>query len=174
MRRVAVVGGSCCGKTTLGRRLAARLGVPHVELDALHHEAGWRAAAADDLQRRVLEALERAQAGWVVDGNYDSKLGPLVLEQADTVVWLDPPFATALRRVLVRTAARLLLRTELWNGNRETLRTVLSRDSIVLWVLRTHRRYRRQIPARVEPHPGLRVVRLRSAREARAWLAGIK
>ena len=29
------------GKTSLARRLAAELNVPHVELDALHHGPNW-------------------------------------------------------------------------------------------------------------------------------------
>jgi adenylate kinase family enzyme len=35
MRRVAVIGGTGSGKTTVSRRLAQRLDVQHVELDAL-------------------------------------------------------------------------------------------------------------------------------------------
>ena len=53
MRRVAVIGGSCTGKTTTSRALAARLGVPHIELDALHHDPGWQEAPAEVLQTRV-------------------------------------------------------------------------------------------------------------------------
>ncbi len=173
MRRVSVVGGSCTGKTTLARELAARLGVPHVELDALNHLPGWREAPADELRARVEEALAAAPEGWVADGNYHGKIGALVLERADAVVWLDPPYATAVRRVLRRTWRRLVRRTELWNGNGESLRTALSRDSIVWWVLRTHRRYRRTLPARFAEAPGVPVVRLRSAREARRWLEDV-
>ena len=79
------MGGSCVGKTTVSRRLAATLGVPHFELDALHHDAGWQEAPAEVLQARVRAALDAAPEGWVVDGNYGSKLGSLVLERADTV-----------------------------------------------------------------------------------------
>ena len=82
MKRVAVMGGSSTGKTTVSRRLAEKLGVPHVELDSLHHDAGWNEAPAAVLQARVLAALNAARDGWVVDGNYRSKLGSLVLERA--------------------------------------------------------------------------------------------
>lgn len=170
MRRVAVVGASCSGKTTLARRLAEQLGVPHVELDALHHGPNWTEASAEELQAKVRAALAAAPEGWVVDGNYDAKLRDVVLAQADTLVWLDPPFTTAIRRVLVRTFGRSLRRAELWNGNRESLRTALfSSQSIVYWVLKTHRRYRIEIPARIARNPHLDVVRLRSPREIERW-----
>ena len=41
LRRVAVVGTSCAGKTTFAKALAAQLQAPHIELDALHHGPGW-------------------------------------------------------------------------------------------------------------------------------------
>ena len=92
MKRVAVMGGSCAGKTTVSQRLAGKLGVPHIEIDALHHDSGWNEAPAEVLQARVQAAFDAAPDGWVADGNYRSKLGNLVLERADTVVFLDPPF----------------------------------------------------------------------------------
>jgi adenylate kinase family enzyme len=165
-----VIGGSCTGKTTLARELARRLGVPHVELDALHHDAGWHEAPAAVLRSRVEAALEAAPDGWVVDGNYHGKLGSSVLERADTVVLLDLPRHVALRRVLRRTAGRVVTRRELWNGNRETLRNSFSRDSIVWWVIRQHGTYEKRWMPRLEPLPHVSVVRLRSQREVRDWL----
>jgi adenylate kinase family enzyme len=170
VRRVAVIGGSCTGKTTTSRELARRLGVPHVELDALHHDPGWQEAPAAVLRERVEAALAAAHEGWVADGNYHGKLGTFVLEQADTVVFLDLPFRTALRRVLWRTVRRSLTREELWNGNRESLRSALSRESIVWWVLKTHRSHRRKWPGRLEPLDHLDVVQLRSPREVEEFL----
>lgn len=50
-RRIAVVGVSGNGKTTLARRLAATLDVPYTELDALNHLPGWIEATAETLLR---------------------------------------------------------------------------------------------------------------------------
>jgi adenylate kinase family enzyme len=174
LRRVSVVGGSATGKTTFSRDLALRLGVPHIELDALHHGPDWEEASADVLHDRVEEALTAAPEGWVADGNYHGKLGTMVLERADTVVFLDLPLRTALRRVSWRTLRRILRREELWNGNRESLRTAFSRESIVWWVVTQHRTHRAKWPERFAALPHLRVVRLRSPREVEEFLQSIQ
>ena len=44
--RIAVVGTSGAGKTTLSARLAAQLGYPHIELDAFQHGPNWEQATA--------------------------------------------------------------------------------------------------------------------------------
>ena len=42
---------------------------------------------------------------------------------------------------------RIVTREDLWNGNRETFRgQFLSRDSLFLWALNSHARYRREYP----------------------------
>jgi adenylate kinase family enzyme len=169
-RRVVVRGGVGSGKSTFARELARRLGVAHVELDALHHGPGWREATAEELRAKVDEALDDGR-GWVVDGNYDLKLGTLVLERAQLIVWLDLPLRVTFPRLLRRTVRRVHTREELWNGNRETWRgSFLSRDSILLWLFRTHRRNRREWPSRFE---GRELVRLRTRRQAEAWLARV-
>lgn len=168
MKRVAVIGPSCSGKTTISRQLAAILGVPAVELDALHHDPGWQEAPAEVFRQRVEEALARVRDGWVVNGNYFGKLGPYVLDRADTIVWLDIPYGTAVRRVLSRTFRRSLSREELWNGNTESFRLALSRDSIILWVVRNHRRF---APKWVRRLDGRNVVRVT---DAEAWLQSIQ
>ena len=64
MQRVAIVAtASGCGKTTVGRSLAAILGAPFVELDAIHWQAGWRELDADDLRRRVAPLVARRRLG---------------------------------------------------------------------------------------------------------------
>jgi adenylate kinase family enzyme len=166
-QRVVVRGGTGSGKSTLAREAARRLGLPYVELDALHHGPGWREATAEQLCARVEQALDDGR-GWVVDGNYDSKLGTLVLDRADLIVWLDLPLPVKFGRLLRRTVRRARTGEELWNGNRETWRgSFLSRESILLWLFRTHWRNRREWPERFAGRP---LVRLRGSAEAAEWL----
>jgi hypothetical protein len=169
VRRVQVIGPSCSGKTTTARRLAAILGVPHIELDGFHYGPNWTEASAELMQERVRAALDAAPDGWVVDGNYYGKLGPLVLDRADTIVWLDVPYRTAIRRVLWRTWSRLVTREELWgSGNRERLRDTFGRESIVAFVLRHHRGFAARWTQRLE---GQNVVRVA---DVDAWLQSIQ
>ncbi len=118
VRRVSVVGNSGSGKSTLARKLAATLGVPHLELDSVFHQPGWEPLPPDEFKRVV--AARADEDGWVIDGNY-SAVRPIVWARADTVVWLDLPRRTVMRQVTWRTVRRALTRQELWNGNREPL-----------------------------------------------------
>ena len=168
--RVNVKGISGSGKTTFGRELAARLGVPYLELDAVHHIGpNWTEASTEELQEAVRDFLARAPDGWVIDGNYESELGDLVVAQADLIVWLDPPLRVALRRLWRRTIHRIRADVELWGGNRETWRgAFFGLESLFVWTLRSWVRHRRTWPRRFAEDP--RVVRLRSDAEARRWL----
>ena len=168
MRRIAIVStASGSGATTLGLELARRLDVPFHELDALHFGPDWTEATPEELRARVEPLL--AEPGWVADGGYWGKIGDLVLERADVVVWLDLPRRVWLPRLLRRTIRRIVRREVLWSGNRETLRNAfLSRDSLVLYALRNARRRRRTYPARLAPYDHLR---LRSPDEVARWLA---
>ena len=131
MRKVSVTASaSGSGKSTMGRALAERLGVPYVELDALVHGPNWTETPDDEL-RRILEPI-LAGEGWVIDGGYRGKIGDLVLRQADVVVWIDLPIHVWFPRLIRRTVRRMRGREELWNGNRESLRDAIGgRDALI-------------------------------------------
>jgi adenylate kinase family enzyme len=170
LERVVVIGTSGSGKTTFARVLAQALGLRHVELDALYWGPDWTPQPTELFRQRVVEAA--AGPRWVIDGNY-SAVRELIWPRATAVVWLNYPLRVNLVRILARTFRRALLRERLWHGNRESLRrSLLSRGSILLWVLQTHGRRRREYPEllRKPEHAHLAVVELRSPGEAEAFL----
>lgn len=83
-----------------------------------------------------------------------------------------------MRQLGSRTFRRTVLRTELWNGNREPLTGWLSRNpekSIMLWAWRNHSTYAERYAslASRRDQPDQVVVRLRSRSEVDAFLAGV-
>ena len=169
MRRVAVTASaSGNGKTTVGRALAERLGVPFVELDALVHGPNWTEISDDEL-RRILEPIV-AGDGWVIDGGYRNKIGDLVLARADTVVWLDLPVRVWLPRLVRRTVRRIRGDETLWNDNRESWRSGFwGRESLLGYALRMHFDRRRRYPRELAAYP---VIRLRTQAEVDRFVRG--
>jgi hypothetical protein len=169
MRRINVTGTSCSGKTSLARDLARRLGLPHVELDALFWGPDWTPVPREIFRARLGAALDGD--GWVADGGY-ATVRDITWARADTVVWLDFPMRTVLARWARRTVTRIRTQEEFWpgTGNRESLRNAFRRGGLLWWILRTHRGRRRRIRQQLAAHPGLRLVQLRSPAETDRWL----
>lgn len=147
-KRVIVVGSSNAGKSTLGRALAERLGVPFIELDALYWEANWTPAEREIFRERVREAIESET--WVMDGNYTSQQQDVSWPAADTIVWLDLSMATVLRRCARRTWWRWRTREVLYGGsNRENFREHLmlwdSDKSLIAYIIKTHGKRRHEL-----------------------------
>ena len=148
--------------------------MPHVELDAIYWGPNWTPRPASEA--RVLLDPALAQESWVVDGNPGRPLAEPIWDRADTVVWLDYSFARVMGQLLIRTLTRSVTREALWEGNRESLRMALfSRDSILLWCLRTYWKRRREYPQRfADPRwSQLKVERFSSPGEAEAWMRGL-
>lgn len=165
--RILVAGVSGSGESVLCRRISAATGVPYTELDGLYHGPGWTPLPdfADNVERIT------AAPSWVTEWQYRS-VRRMLLDRADVLVWLDPPFRVTLAQALRR---RLRLRRRiLWNANVEPpQRTSFpDREHIVRWAIRTWHKYRERIPAiEREPDAPL-IVRLRSRREAAGWVSG--
>ena len=167
-----MVGTSGSGKSTLARELAEILGVPHLELDAVHHQPGWAPLPTDEFCRIV--AARAAAGGWVIDGNY-GRVRDLVWARADTVVWLDLPKRTVMRQVVWRTLRRVALRRELWNGNRERWRNFLTwnpEQSVISWAWHKHAPdHAKYAAAAADPASAhLRFIRLASRRDIARFL----
>lgn len=170
-RRVAVIGTSCAGKTTFAARVARCIGARHVELDALHWGPDWTERPAEAFRRAVAEAA--ATERWVVDGNYRA-VRDLIWPRAEAIVWLDYPFPLVFRRALLRTTRRILTGERLFGDNVESFcASFLHPDGIPWWVIRTHRRHRREYgaPLAAQAQRGAWVVRCRTPQEAETFLA---
>jgi adenylate kinase family enzyme len=170
--RIVVVGTSGSGKTTLARRIAALLESPHIELDAINWQPGWRDLTRHDpaeFVRRVTEAI-RAEA-WVVDGNY-GPVRDMVWQRATHLVWLDYERPVIMARVISRTLLRAFLRTELWAGNREQWRHLLRPSHPIRWAWNTWERRRRETAERLVRREcaHLVVLRVRRPREVQQAL----
>ncbi len=135
MRRIAVVGASCSGKTTFADRLSQILQIPHIELDVLHWGPNW--TIRDDFEINVLQMIE--QECWIVDGNYKN-VREAIFSKADSILWLNYSFHKVFARALKRTVPRVFSGETIYADNRETFfTTFFSSDSILWWVIKTHK-----------------------------------
>jgi hypothetical protein len=138
-------------------------------------DAEWTRRDVDEARQIVREFIAAHPEGWVIDGNWLSRveglLDPGTPGGPGEVVWLDHPRAVVMRRVVSRTVQRAVLRQELWHGNRERPSSWFSRDperNIMLWSWTQHGPTRERI-LRLSA-AGWPVTRLRGQREVDAWL----
>ncbi|MBT3345507.1 MAG: adenylate kinase [Gemmatimonadetes bacterium] len=171
--RIAVVGPTGCGKTTLALRLARSLDLQHIDADGLFWGPDWTPVHHPILREQLVSAL--AAEAWITDGNI-GRFRDIQLPRITTLVWLDYPLRTSLPRLLQRTLRRVLTRQIVHGGNRESFsKQFLSRDSVFAFALRRHaglrQHYEELIESRDAKH--LRLIRLASPRQTRRWLCDV-
>lgn len=169
-RRILLHGVTGAGKSTLAARLGDALGIAWTDVDHLNWRPGWTEVAperfADDV-RAVVAGEE-----WILDTAY-SRVRPMVLERAQVVVALDYPRHVSLRRLLRRTARRVVRRERVCHDNVETLGRVLGPDSILRWHRSAFPRKREATRAMCAAADGPPVLVLRHPREAERLLASL-
>lgn len=172
VRRVLVYGVTGSGKTTLARTLGTVTGLPwHSADEEIGWLPSWRERPADE-QRALAQAIAD-QPAWILDTAY-GQWKDVIVPRAQLVVALDYPRHVSLRRLLKRTMARTVTRERVCNGNVESIRQVLSADSIILWHFRSFRRKRRRIAQMLDDPEGPTVVRLASPEQTRRWVADVE
>jgi adenylate kinase family enzyme len=87
-RRIVLLGCGGSGKTTLGARVAERIGAPLICLDALW-KPDWGPESLPGFRRQVAEA--HAGEAWVSDGNFAQATFDIRLPRAELIVWLETP-----------------------------------------------------------------------------------
>jgi adenylate kinase family enzyme len=158
--RIMVYGVTGSGKTTLAKQIAHRTGLPCVLIDDLTWQPGWIPVPADEQRRIIGQVCDRDR--WVIDHGYGPWID-LPLARADLIVGLDYPRLLSLSR-MVRT---------LCNGNTESLRNLLARDSIIGWHFTSFRRKRRRMRAWLVDPAAPPVVLFRRPRDAAAWVQSL-
>jgi adenylate kinase family enzyme len=169
--RVLIYGVTGSGKTTLAQQVAERTGLPFHSVDDLTWEPGWVEVPAEEQRRRI--AVICAGERWILDSGYGKWLD-LVLARTDLIVALDYPRWRSLGRLMRRTLARAIDRRKICNGNTESFRQMLSRDSILLWHFQSFARKRARMRAWMADPDGPAVIRLTSPAATRLWLAALR
>lgn len=171
-KKFVVIGTTGSGKSTMAERLANKLGLDFIELDALNWGPNWTPAGDELLRARAEEATR--SPGWVVAGNY-SVTRPVTWARAQAVVWLDYSLWVIFWRLWRRTWRRIFFKEELWNGNREHLWTQLklwSEESLFHWLFKTYWRRKREYPQLfgMPEHAHLSIFRFKNPKQAQEWL----
>ena len=161
-----MIGSGGSGKTTLARRIAARLNIELIHLDSLYWRPGWVETPKAEWLKILEEIVERDT--WIMDGNYSGTL-ELRIRACDSVIFLDVP-----RRIcLWRVAKRLLLN---WNKTRPDMadnRRERFNPGFMLWIWGYRKRTRPKVLAMLRQSLGKNIVVLRSQREIEEFLAGL-
>ncbi len=89
MTRVAIVGNAGGGKSTLGRRLAARYDLPFYSVDQLQWRPGWAPAPEQEVGARLDQIA--ATGRWIVDGWGPWSSLERRLLASDTIIFVDLP-----------------------------------------------------------------------------------
>jgi adenylate kinase family enzyme len=143
---------------------ARRLGIPHIELDAMYHRHNWTQTPTLEFRHNVSQLV--ARDAWVIDGNYGI-VRDLIWQRATSVAWIDPPHPVIMAQVFWRSFSRAITKKELWNGNREEFYRWLDPDHPIRWAWRTHKARQAEFLSAMGPN----WVRLRSRQAITAWLA---
>src|SRR5262249_31314636 len=132
--RILVYGVTGSGKTTLAARIAERTGLPWHSVDDLTWEPGWGQVTPDEQRRRLTPLC--AEERWILDTAYGT-WRDVALARVELIVALDYPRWVSLGRLLRRTLLRVVDHRPICNGNTETFRQALGRDSIIAWHFRS-------------------------------------
>ncbi|WP_022917244.1 hypothetical protein [Ruania albidiflava] len=167
-QRVLCYGATGSGKSTTATMLGELLGLPVVLVDEICWLPGWQKRDPDQ-QHEILTGL-LSEPSWVFDSVYSSER-EYALQRADVIVALDYPRALSLWRLLRRTERRIRTAELVCNGNIETWRHTLARDSIIWWHFHSWRIKRQRMRAWYADSDAPPVILLRRPRDLRRLVA---
>lgn len=170
--RIQITGNSCSGKSSLAAQIAEELGLPFVELDALHWRPNWVGLSEEDPELFISKIRDATDGdSWVVAGSYMSFCQETFWPRLDTLVWLDLPRWRLLIRLYMRSWQRWRSKQLLWGSNYERFWSQFKiwnkEDSLVWWIWTQDARKRRRLLSITDDPQWahIRVIRLTSTKE---------
>lgn len=166
--KINVVGISGSGKSTFCKTLANNLSSSYIEMDSLYWAENW------SVNPRFLKDLEIAldKESYVLDGNYSSS-DHLKWKDIDLVIWLDYSFHLSFYRCLTRTIKRLITKECLWGSNKETIYNILGKNSILYFMVTHYYKNKKKFENDMVNHSNITFIRLRTPKEAEAFLQSL-
>ena len=162
-KRILVVGCPGSGKSTMARAVAAKTGLPIVHLDQLFWRDNWTSISAGEFD--ALLQTELGKDVWIIDGNFSRTL-EMRLARADTVLWLDYPLHISLLGAMKRVFSNYgKVRPDMAPNCPERFNWPFVRS-----ILTFRKRTGKKMESLLVPRPGLEIIRLRSRKQARAFL----
>ena len=169
MDRIAVIGCSAGGKSTVSRELREILGIEVIHLDKVLWKPGCRLS---DPQREEPQAVREllGRTRWIMDGNYTASLG-MRLAEADTIVFIDFSRWRCLLRALKRLFQfRGRTRPDMGEDCPEQLNLDFLR-----WVWNYPRAERPELMRHLHEHAAhATIIHLRTPAEVERWLNEVR
>ncbi len=164
--KIAIMGYSGGGKSTLAPKLGEKYGLPVLHMDSVHFLPNWVEKEREQEQRELAEFLD-SHEGWVIDGNYSKVEQERRLREADRIIILELNRFVCLWRVLKR-----------WRFHRGRVRPDMAEGcpekvdgEFIRWVLHDGRtKDKKQAFDRWERQYPEKVLRIRSVKQQKDFL----
>ena len=167
--KINIVGISGSGKSTFAKKIADKLHHPYIELDSIYWRSDWK---HNPNFLTDLNSSLSANSSYVLDGNYTSS-DHLKWKDIDLVIWLDYSFHLSFYRCLTRTIKRLITKECLWGSNKETLSNILGKNSILYFMVTHYYKNKKKFENDMVNHSNITFIRLRTPKEAEAFLQSL-
>ena len=170
MKRIQVIGAPGAGKSTLAKKVSEVTGYKLIDLDMNFHLPGWQMRETEEF-RQIIQSKIAGVDNWILDGDYYSKLGSEILEQVDTVVWMNTPLLYSQSRLIRRSLKRIITKELLWGVNRESTKGAYG---LFKFAIRKHRELEEQVQERWINNDKVKVIELKSKRDAEKYIRQLK
>jgi adenylate kinase family enzyme len=163
MEKIAIVGPTGAGKTTLANDLGSSLSIKAFHLDRFFWKRNWEKETRDNRIDILQQLVQEKQ--WIIEGSYINST-KLHLIAADTIIFLDPPPFVCLLRIIKRYRKDHGRRRDVPEGCTEKL-TILR----ILKVLSFPLLERKTLTQKLDDFETKEIIWLRSKREVEVFFA---